>query len=97
MLVPSERLTKASRAWRTGRHARAEKALLGPLLARRKTAAISMPGGCAFGARPIDLHLRGLEALGAKIELKGGDIIAREVLKELNKQFDLTSWRKKSR
>jgi UDP-N-acetylglucosamine 1-carboxyvinyltransferase len=36
-----------------------------------------MPGGCAFGDRPIDLHLRGLEALGAKIELDGGNIIAR--------------------
>jgi UDP-N-acetylglucosamine 1-carboxyvinyltransferase len=54
---------------------RASVCVLGPLLARRKRAAISMPGGCAFGARPIDLHLRGLEALGAKIELRGGDII----------------------
>src|SRR5690606_5608279 len=35
-----------------------------------------MPGGCAFGDRPVDLHLRGLQALGAKIELKNGDIIA---------------------
>jgi UDP-N-acetylglucosamine 1-carboxyvinyltransferase len=55
---------------------RASICVLGPLLARRKRAAVSMPGGCAFGSRPIDLHLRGLEALGAKIELRGGDIIA---------------------
>lgn len=55
---------------------RASICVLGPLLARRKRAAVSMPGGCAFGDRPVDLHLRGLQALGAKIELKGGDIIA---------------------
>ncbi len=55
---------------------RASICVLGPLLAKRKRAAVSMPGGCAFGARPVDLHLRGLEALGAKIELNGGDIVA---------------------
>lgn len=55
---------------------RASICVLGPMLARRGKAIISMPGGCAFGARPVDLHLRGLEALGAKIELKGGDIHA---------------------
>jgi len=56
---------------------RASICVLGPLLARRKEARVSMPGGCAFGARPVDLHLRGLEALGATIQLEGGDIIAR--------------------
>jgi len=55
---------------------RASVCVLGPLLARRKRAAVAMPGGCAFGARPVDLHLRGLEALGARIELRGGDIVA---------------------
>jgi UDP-N-acetylglucosamine 1-carboxyvinyltransferase len=55
---------------------RASICVLGPLLARRRRAVIAMPGGCAFGSRPIDLHLRGMEALGAKIELTGGDIIA---------------------
>ncbi len=55
---------------------RASICVLGPMLARRKRAVVSMPGGCAFGHRPVDLHLRGLEGLGAKIELKGGDIIA---------------------
>jgi UDP-N-acetylglucosamine 1-carboxyvinyltransferase len=55
---------------------RASICVLGPLLARRKHAEVSMPGGCVFGARPVDLHLRGLEALGAKIELHGGNIIA---------------------
>lgn len=55
---------------------RASICVLGPLLARRGRAIVSMPGGCAFGARPVDLHLRGLEALGARIRLDGGNIIA---------------------
>ncbi len=55
---------------------RASVCVLGPLLAKRGVAKVSMPGGCSFGDRPIDLHLRGLEALGARIELDGGDIIA---------------------
>jgi UDP-N-acetylglucosamine 1-carboxyvinyltransferase len=56
---------------------RASICVLGPMLARRGTARVSMPGGCAIGQRPVDLHLRGLEALGAKIELQGGDIYAK--------------------
>lgn len=56
---------------------RASICVLGPLLARRGEASVAMPGGCAFGARPVDLHLRGLEALGARVELRGGDIVAR--------------------
>ena len=55
---------------------RASISVLGPMLARRRRARVSMPGGCAFGERPIDLHLRGLQALGARIELSGGDIVA---------------------
>ena len=56
---------------------RASICVLGPLLARYGQARVAMPGGCAIGDRPVDLHLRGLEALGAKIELDGGDIVAR--------------------
>ena len=55
---------------------RASICVLGPMLARRKRAVVSMPGGCAFGTRPIDLHLKGLAKLGAKIELDGGNVIA---------------------
>jgi UDP-N-acetylglucosamine 1-carboxyvinyltransferase len=55
---------------------RASVCVLGPLLARRGRASVAMPGGCAFGHRPIDLHLRGLEALGARVEFEGGDIVA---------------------
>jgi UDP-N-acetylglucosamine 1-carboxyvinyltransferase len=55
---------------------RASICVLGPLLARRKRASVAMPGGCGIGPRPIDLHLRGLEALGATITLTGGDVVA---------------------
>lgn len=55
---------------------RASICVLGPMLARRGTARVSMPGGCAIGDRPVDLHLHGLRALGARIELEQGDIIA---------------------
>ena len=54
---------------------RASICTLGPLLARRRKAVVSMPGGCAFGDRPVDLHLRGLRALGADVKMEGGDII----------------------
>lgn len=56
---------------------RAGICVLGPLLAKRGKARVSLPGGCAIGDRPIDLHLRGLEALGATIDLDDGDVIAR--------------------
>src|SRR5260221_7084059 len=46
--------------------------IMGPLLARLKSAAVSLPGGCVIGARPINLHLKGFEALGAKIKVEGG-------------------------
>jgi UDP-N-acetylglucosamine 1-carboxyvinyltransferase len=46
--------------------------ILGPLLARLKRARVSLPGGCVIGSRPIDLHLKGLQALGARIEIKEG-------------------------
>ena len=54
------------------RKMRASNLVLGPMLARLGHAVVSLPGGCAIGARPMDLHIEGLEALGAKIELKDG-------------------------
>ncbi len=59
------------------RKMRASVCVLGPLLAKRGHARVAMPGGCAIGSRPVDLHLRGLRALGAEIDLDGGDIVAR--------------------
>ena len=55
---------------------RASIVVLGPILARIGHAKVSMPGGCTIGSRPIDVHLKGLEAMGAKITQVGGDITA---------------------
>ncbi len=51
---------------------RASVLVLGPLVSRFKRARVSLPGGCAIGARPIDLHLKGLERMGAKVAIEGG-------------------------
>lgn len=58
------------------RKMRASFNVLGPLLAREGKARVSLPGGCAIGARPVDLHLKALTAMGAKIELDEGYVIA---------------------
>jgi UDP-N-acetylglucosamine 1-carboxyvinyltransferase len=58
------------------RKMRASILVLGPLLARYRKARVSLPGGCAIGTRPVDLHLKGLEAMGAKIDLQAGYIDA---------------------
>ncbi len=51
--------------------------VLGPLVARMREARVSLPGGCAIGTRPVDLHLMGIKALGAEIDIDGGYVIAR--------------------
>ena len=56
---------------------RASVLALGPLLARFGKARVSLPGGCAIGSRPIDLHLAGFEKLGAEVLLESGDVVAR--------------------
>ena len=56
------------------RKMRASVCVLGPLLGRCKEATVSMPGGCVIGDRPIDLHLKGFEALGAAVRVEGGNI-----------------------
>ena len=55
---------------------RASIMVLGPLLAKYGEAKVSLPGGCAIGARPVDLHIQGLEKLGARIEIRDGYILA---------------------
>lgn len=55
---------------------RASFCVLGPVLARRRRAKVSLPGGCVIGVRPVDLHLKGLRALGAAIEVEGGYVLA---------------------
>lgn len=56
---------------------RASVCVMGPLLAKRKRAQVSMPGGCSIGSRPIDLHIGGLQALGADFDLVNGDVLLR--------------------
>ena len=57
------------------RKMRASICVMGPLIARLGRASVSMPGGCVIGDRPIDLHLKGLKAIGAQIDTEGGNII----------------------
>lgn len=59
------------------RKMRASICVLGPLLARCGEAIISLPGGCVIGDRPVDIHLRGMEALGAQVSTEGGNVVAR--------------------
>jgi UDP-N-acetylglucosamine 1-carboxyvinyltransferase len=59
------------------RKMRASICVLGPLLAKRQKARVSMPGGCAIGDRPVNLHLRAMKSLGADIDLVSGDIVAK--------------------
>ncbi|MEZ0466276.1 UDP-N-acetylglucosamine 1-carboxyvinyltransferase [Phaeobacter sp. SYSU ZJ3003] len=59
------------------RKMRASNLVLGPMLARLGQAVVSLPGGCAIGARPMDLHIHGLEALGAEIDLRDGYLHAK--------------------
>ncbi len=55
---------------------RASICVLGPLLGKRGMAKVSIPGGCSIGSRPIDIHLKGIESLGARVEVKDGYVIA---------------------
>jgi UDP-N-acetylglucosamine 1-carboxyvinyltransferase len=59
------------------RKMRASILVLGPMVARDGVAAVSLPGGCAIGARPVDIHLRGLEALGVELDLRDGYVHAK--------------------
>jgi UDP-N-acetylglucosamine 1-carboxyvinyltransferase len=63
--------------WDLVRRMRASICTLGPLVGKRRRARVSFPGGCVFGPRPVDLHLKGLRALGARIEIEAGFIDAR--------------------
>lgn len=74
------------------RKMRASILVLGPLLARLKKARVSLPGGCAIGARPINLHLKGLTAMGATIELEHGYVNAHTAqLRGAEIYFDMVS------
>jgi UDP-N-acetylglucosamine 1-carboxyvinyltransferase len=70
------RITNTEAPYDIVRKMRASILVLGPLLARCREAKVSLPGGCAIGARPVDLHLKGLEQMGAEIRLEGGYVHA---------------------
>lgn len=74
--VDTRPATKSEAPYELVKTMRASSLVLGPLLARFGEAKVSLPGGCAIGARPIDMHLKGLEAMGAVIEVEQGDIVA---------------------
>jgi UDP-N-acetylglucosamine 1-carboxyvinyltransferase len=69
-------ITDTTASYDIVRKMRASFLVLGPLVARVGRAKVSLPGGCAIGARPVDLHLKAMEALGARIELADGYVIA---------------------
>ncbi len=77
LALSSHRLSGARAAYDIVRKMRASILVLGPLLARIGRAEVSLPGGCAIGARPVDLHLHAMQALGAEIELRDGYVHAR--------------------
>jgi len=77
MELLAKQITSTEAPYDLVRKMRASVLVLGPLVARCGEARVSLPGGCAIGTRPVDLHLKGLEALGAEIELSGGYIHAK--------------------
>ncbi len=76
LLVDTTELTGFEAPYELVKTMRAAVLVLGPLTARARQARVSLPGGCAIGARPIDLHLKGLEAMGVKITLNQGYVEA---------------------
>ncbi len=76
MKLHAPKLSELTAPYDLVRKMRASFNVLGPLLARERKAKVSLPGGCAIGARPVDLHLKALEALGADIKLDAGYVIA---------------------
>ncbi len=72
LIVKTESGKKYSAPYHLVRTMRASFCVLGPLLAKRKKARVSLPGGCVIGVRPVDLHIKGLSEIGAKIKVKNG-------------------------
>ena len=77
MVLDAASVTSTTAPYDLVRKMRASVLVFGPLLARCGAAEVSLPGGCAIGTRPVDLHVAGLEALGADVELKGGYLVGR--------------------
>jgi UDP-N-acetylglucosamine 1-carboxyvinyltransferase len=77
LTLRADKITSTTAPYDIVRKMRASVLVLGPLLAREGQARVSLPGGCAIGARPVDLHIAGLRALGAEIDVDGGYMIAK--------------------
>ncbi|TNY45989.1 UDP-N-acetylglucosamine 1-carboxyvinyltransferase, partial [Streptococcus pyogenes] len=77
LALSSHRIDNHTAGYDIVRKMRASILVLGPMLARDGHAVVSLPGGCAIGARPVDLHLKGLEALGADLTLTDGYVHAK--------------------
>ena len=90
VLIESDSVQQFTAPYDLVKTMRASILVLGPLLARHGQARVSFPGGCAIGSRPVDLHIRALEAMGAVITIEGGYIVASapEGLKGVDFTFD---------
>jgi UDP-N-acetylglucosamine 1-carboxyvinyltransferase len=77
VVLDASRVNHLEAAYDLVKTMRASILVLGPLLARFGEARVSLPGGCAIGQRPVDQHIKGLQALGAQIEIEHGDVVAR--------------------
>ncbi len=73
----SSNITSCEATYELVKTMRASILVLGPLLARFQKATVSLPGGCAIGARPVDIHLRNFERMGVEIELDSGNVVAK--------------------
>ncbi len=94
LFVDTSNITSYEAPYEHVKKMRASFHVLGPLLARYGEAKVSLPGGCAWGPRPVDLHLKGLEKLGAQIDLEAGYVIARAPeggLRGARIHFDISS------
>jgi UDP-N-acetylglucosamine 1-carboxyvinyltransferase len=90
--IQAGRITSVEATYDLVKTMRASVLVLGPLVARAGRARVSLPGGCAIGARPIDLHLRALEKMGAKIHVESGYVEARaERLRGAEIAFDMVT------
>jgi UDP-N-acetylglucosamine 1-carboxyvinyltransferase len=77
LTLQAGKITSTTAPYDIVRKMRASVLVLGALLARERVARVSLPGGCAIGARPVDLHIAGLKAMGAKIDVDGGYLVAK--------------------
>lgn len=92
LFVDTRNLNKFEAPYELVKKMRASFYVLGPLLARFGEAKVSLPGGCAWGPRPVDLHLKAMEKLGAEITIEGGYVHARaKKLKGTRFHFDIPS------